>query len=99
MRKLLKHFLTIERLLKHLHLIQERCYFFNKNEIVVIEKIYHYSEETADRISELDNEKTSDVNSFMINLEVMIDHPGVTYKDEKFIKWYADQIEQGKFDS
>jgi hypothetical protein len=89
--------MTVERILIYKHITEERCYMFDKKNKKVIEMFYYYRLDNADEISEMRKDKSMLATMFIFNLEVIMDHPGVTFKDQKFIMWYSKQILDDKF--
>lgn len=95
-----EHFLTIRRYYEKDDIIQEREYWYNPDE-VTIEEVFVYKNPYNFEVEITGKERTknADINNFVINLKEMVSHPGVIYKNEEFIDWYADAILNDEFGS
>lgn len=93
----MKHFLTVERILDYKNVIEQRKYYFDHTTRNVVEEISLYVSDTSELIQDYSKSRTVDYETAMINLEHMLKHPGIIYKNNKFISWFCDCVLEDVF--
>jgi hypothetical protein len=87
------HFLTIRRFYEEENIIEEREYHYNASnftidEVFVFRNPFNFEIEITGK----ERVKERDALDFVFNLEEMVNHPGLIFKDTEFILWYTDSI-------
>jgi hypothetical protein len=89
-------FLVISRQYTPESNIEEREYYYDYSDKMIVEVKTFYDAVTGRPLDFIPaKEKKSKFNSFIINLETMLDHPGKTFEDSEFIQEYAKAVIDG----